>query len=132
MEGGKLSLPRSARFTPGKDRVPTVQEALFQSNIPELGGRAEPQNLQHDSWRSSRDSNLVHPKHELEASPPDKTCSGRQSKNSGMTFIRKFIRIQSLYQKLLWVVGRRHDCAYLERRHCNSYVSSNINTVQRT
>lgn len=42
MEGGKLSSPRSARFTPGKYRVPTVQEALFQSNIPELGGRTEP------------------------------------------------------------------------------------------
>jgi hypothetical protein len=113
-----LSSPRSTRFTPGKHRVTLVQEALFQSNIPELGGRAEAQNLDHDSWRSCRNSNLVHPKHESEASPPDEPCSGRQSKNSGMTFIRKFIRIQKLYQKLLGVLGRRHDCAYLNRRHC--------------
>jgi len=96
-----VSSPRSTRFTPGKDQVPIVQEALFQSNIPELGRRAEPQNLDQDSWLSGRDSNLVPLEHESEASPPYTTCSGRQSKNSGMTFIRKFIKIKKLYLKLL-------------------------------
>ena len=57
-------MPRSAHFTPGKDRVSIVQQAVLQSNIPELAGRAEPQNLDHDSLHSGRDSNLVHLEHE--------------------------------------------------------------------
>lgn len=30
----------------------------------------------------------------------------------------EFIRIKKLYQKLLGVLVRRHDCVYLNRRHC--------------
>jgi hypothetical protein len=61
LEAGGWSAKHPAHFNPGNTRVPNAEEALFKRIIPGLTGRIEPPNLDQDTRRSDRDSNLHMP-----------------------------------------------------------------------